>query len=315
MMRKVIGIGEIILDIIFKDEQPFIAVPGGSVFNGMISLSRMGIPVSFIGETGNDRVGQIITGFMQANGLTTDYIIHSDHRKTPVSLAFLNETNNAEYVFYTHHSVSPVNARFPIINENDILVFGSYYALNPFLRERIVRLLEYAKSQKAIIYYDPNFRKSHAREAEQVRSSVTENYRFADIVRGSDEDFLTLYGKTEMEQVYREDVQPYCKRFITTHGPQGINLFTETLQLHYDVPPVETVSTIGAGDNFNAGLIYGLLKYNIGSDALPSINETDWGKIIQCGIDFATKVCQSDSNYISTDFFYTFATSITDKIK
>ena len=37
-MRKVIGIGETILDILFKDEQPTAAVPGGSVFNGIISL-------------------------------------------------------------------------------------------------------------------------------------------------------------------------------------------------------------------------------------------------------------------------------------
>lgn len=37
-MRKVIGIGETILDIIFKNDQPHTAVPGGSVFNGLVSL-------------------------------------------------------------------------------------------------------------------------------------------------------------------------------------------------------------------------------------------------------------------------------------
>lgn len=59
-MRKVIGIGETILDILFKDEQPTAAVPGGSVFNGIISLGRMGVNVCFISETGNDKVGNII---------------------------------------------------------------------------------------------------------------------------------------------------------------------------------------------------------------------------------------------------------------
>ena len=43
-MRKVIGIGETILDIIFRNEQPSAAVPGGSVFNGIVSLSRTGVP-------------------------------------------------------------------------------------------------------------------------------------------------------------------------------------------------------------------------------------------------------------------------------
>ena len=55
-MRKIIGIGETILDVIFKDGQPTQAVPGGSTFNSMISLGRLGIPVRFITEIGNDTV-------------------------------------------------------------------------------------------------------------------------------------------------------------------------------------------------------------------------------------------------------------------
>ena len=37
-MRKVIGIGETVLDIIFKNDQPIGAYPGGSTFNAIISL-------------------------------------------------------------------------------------------------------------------------------------------------------------------------------------------------------------------------------------------------------------------------------------
>ena len=55
-MRKVIGIGETILDIIFRGGQPTAAVPGGSVFNGIVSLGRIGVPICFISETGNDHV-------------------------------------------------------------------------------------------------------------------------------------------------------------------------------------------------------------------------------------------------------------------
>ena len=36
-MRKVIGIGETVLDIIFKDNKPVEAVPGGSTFNASTS--------------------------------------------------------------------------------------------------------------------------------------------------------------------------------------------------------------------------------------------------------------------------------------
>ena len=68
-MRKIIGIGETIMDIIFQDNQPTAAVPGGSVFNGVVSLARLGLPVTMLSETGNDRVGRQILDFMTANGI------------------------------------------------------------------------------------------------------------------------------------------------------------------------------------------------------------------------------------------------------
>ena len=301
-MRKVIGIGEIILDIIFKEGQPYVAIPGGSVFNGMVSLSRMGIPVSFLGEVGNDSVGKIIVDFMQTNQMTVEYIKIISDRKTPVSLAFLNEFKNADYTFYTNQSTSPLNLSFPIINQDDIVILASYYALNPLNRELVVDFLEYAKRQKAIIYYDLNFRKAHAHDVIRLRSSVIENYEFADIVRGSDEDCLNLYGSTDTDQIYTDEVQFYCKKFITTQGSAGINLYAESLRLHFDAEPIIPKCTIGAGDNFNAGFIYGLIKYNIGYQDLVSIDKETWQKIICCGIDFSTEVCQSYSNYISADF-------------
>ena len=94
-MRKVIGIGETILDIIFRGNQPHAAVPGGSVFNGLVSLSRLDVPVHFISELGNDQVGELIRRFMLDNGLTTDYIDCFPDGKSPISLAFLNEANDA----------------------------------------------------------------------------------------------------------------------------------------------------------------------------------------------------------------------------
>lgn len=62
-MRKVIGIGETVLDIIFKNGKPIEAVPGGSSFNAVISLGRAGVNTSFISEAGNDRIGEYVIEF------------------------------------------------------------------------------------------------------------------------------------------------------------------------------------------------------------------------------------------------------------
>ncbi|OCW94741.1 carbohydrate kinase family protein [Macellibacteroides fermentans] len=305
-MRKVIGIGETILDIIFKENQPYKAVPGGSVFNGLISLSRLDIPVSFISEIGNDHVGDIIADFLNENKISTDYVDRFPDGKSPVSLAFLDNNNDANYIFYKDYPKQRLDVPLPRINEDDIFVFGSYYALNPVLRERMVEFLQYAKERKAIIYYDPNFRKAHAHEAIRLIPTVLDNLEYADIVRGSDEDFHNLFSKTESAHIYEEHIKFYCHDFITTHGPQGVNLFTDRFKLHYDSKPVVPVSTIGAGDNFNAGIIYGLLKYDVRHQDLKTLDKETWSKIIGCGIDLSTEVCQSYNNYISREFAHSY---------
>ncbi|MDR0349739.1 MAG: carbohydrate kinase [Tannerella sp.] len=302
-MRRVIGIGETLLDIIFKDNKPHTAIPGGSVFNGSVSLSRLGIPVDFIGDAGLDRVGQFIADFMKENGMTTEYLNFFSDGRSPLSLAFLNESNDAEYLFYTDYPKHSPEIILPKISQDDIVILGSYYALNPLHHERIVELLDDAKKNRAIVYYDLNFRKAHAHEIVKIRPIVMDNYEYASIVRGSEEDFLNLYGKTDMEKVYKDEVAFYCQQLITTHGTGGVHIFTKKLQTHYDVPHVvEPVSTIGAGDNFNAGIVYGLIKYNIKYTDIPNLSDCDWSRIVHCGMDLATEACLSYSNYISQEF-------------
>lgn len=301
-MRKVIGIGETILDIIFRGNQPSVAVPGGSVFNGIVSLGRMGMNVGFISETGNDRVGNIILQFMRENNIPTEHINVFPDGKSPVSLAFLNEQSDAEYIFYKDYPKQRLDVRFPKLQEDDIVMVGSYYALNPVLREKIMELLEQAREKKAIVYYDPNFRASHKNEVMRLTSTIIENLEYADIVRGSKEDFHYMYGMQDVDKIYKEKIKFYCSRFIYTAGGDNVSLRTNIVNKDYQVEPLEAVSTIGAGDNFNAGLIYGLLKYDVRHRDLNNINEETWDKIIQCGKDFAAEVCRSYNNSVSVEF-------------
>lgn len=301
-MRKVIGIGETILDIIFRDEQPTVAVPGGSVFNGIVSLGRTGVSICFISETGNDRVGNIILRFMRDNNISTDYVNVFPDGKSPVSLAFLNERSDAEYIFYKDYPKQRLDVIYPQINEDDIVVIGSYYALNPVLREKVVELLEQAREKKAIIYYDPNFRSSHKDEAIKLAPTIIENLEYANIVRGSQEDFFYMYNLRDADKIYKDKIKFYCSNFLCTAGSEKIVLRTKTLAKEYDTPPLDAVSTIGAGDNFNAGIVYGLLKYDIRYEDLNTISEATWDKIIRYGMEFASEVCKSFDNSVSKEF-------------
>lgn len=303
-MRKVIGIGETILDIIFKDEQPIGAVPGGSVFNGVISLGRAGIKAAFISETGDDRVGRKIIQFLEDNHVDANSINVYPESKSPISLAFLNEKNDAEYIFYKDHPHDRLDFVLPKIQADDIVMFGSYYAVNPVIRPQVQGFLEYARDKGAILYYDVNFRASHQNEVMKLNANILENLEYADIVRGSQEDFEVMFNKHDAETVYKAQIAFYCKNFIYTQGSNPIEVRGEGgFSRQYPVMPTETVSTIGAGDNFNAGFVYGLVKNGITREMLETgLSPEQWDALIGEAREFSANVCGSIHNSIDEAF-------------
>lgn len=303
-MRKVIGIGETMLDIIFKNGKPIEAVPGGSTFNGIVSLGRAGVKTVFVSETGNDRVGEYVRDFLRDNNVDTSAINVFQETKSPVSLAFLDKDNNADYIFYRDQKHDHMDFAYPDIQKDDIVVFGSFYAVNPALRPQVSGLLEYARQRGAIIYYDVNFRKAHQADVMKVTPNLIDNLEYADIVRGSKEDFEVLYKKDSAERVYRAETSFYCKRFIYTDGPNPVSVFSNNgFHKEYAMPKTETVSTIGAGDNFNAGFIYGMIKYGVTRDDVEQgLSEDVWDKLIATATAFSADCCKDIFNYISKEF-------------
>ena len=303
-MRKVIGIGEAVLDIIFKDNKPVEAVPGGSAFNAITSLGRCGVSTSFISEAGNDHVGKYIIEFLKSNGVNADNVTTFPDSKSPVSLAFLNEKNDAESIFYKDHPRDQLEFTYPDIQPDDIVLFGSFYAVNPVIRPQLVGLLDYARSHGAIIYYDVNFRPAHKDEVIRITPNLIENLDYADIVRGSHEDFATLYKKEDADKVYNAEISFYCRQFIYTHGSQPVEVRGgRDMKKSYPVPDTKVVSTIGAGDSFNAGFIFGMLKQGITrSDLERGLTGEQWDSLIGCALSFSADCCKDIFNYVSKKF-------------
>lgn len=297
-MRKIIGIGETILDILFRDNQPVKAVPGGSVFNSMISLGRIGVNAVLVSEVGNDRVGELVVQSLKESNVDASYLYRFLDAKSPVSLAFLNENNDAEYMFYKERCDDHLQTEFPPIAPNDIILYGSYFVLNPQLRPKVKAFLEYARNCGAILYYDVNFRKNHEAEKLKLSEALIENLEYADIVRGSIDDFKVLYGMSDAEAIYNQNIKFYTPCFICTHGGEGVKLFTRNFSTQYDVPTVEVCSTVGAGDNFNAGVVYGIMRDAIVRDDISLLSAEKWNRVIKCGLDFSAHACTLVDNYI-----------------
>lgn len=301
-MGRVIGIGETVFDILFKNQQPVKAMPGGSVFNSIISLGRMGLGASFISEVGDDRVGHLILSHLRDSGVDASAVCCFQGGKSPLALAFLNERNDAEYLFYKDYPSNRLEVDFPKIEPGDVVLYGSYFVLNPVLRSKTKAFLEYAHESGALLFYDINFRQNHVNERIKLAEAIIENLEFADIVRGSADDFRHLYEMTDAEKIYKEKIKFYCPSFIFTSGDGEVKLFTKSAVSSFPVKKVEVVSTVGAGDNFNAGVVYGLLQRGIGREALAGLPADVWNGIINNGLDFSAHACTLIENSVDKEW-------------
>jgi fructokinase len=300
-MRKIYCLGETVYDIIFKNGQPVAAKAGGSMLNATVSMGRMRLPVHYISEYGKDNIGSEINNFLISCHVNTDYVNKHTDGKTSIAIAFLNEKNDASYTFYKDMPKKRLDVNLPKPQENDIVLFGSFFAINHEIRTQVREFVTSAKQAGAIILYDPNFRKAHLHEVDQLRPYILENMEMASVVRGSNEDFEMIFGAKTLDEAYNY-VSKYNKNLIYTENANGVHLKTPNCNAFCNVHKITPVSTIGAGDNFNAGFIFGLMQNNILPGNLHNHTAEQWQKLLTCGIDFATDVCMSYENYVSEEF-------------
>lgn len=295
MNNTIYCIGEVVYDIIFRDDQPVAASAGGSMLNSAVSLGRAGMPVSFIGECGTDRAGEMIADFLQKNSVNTNFLQRPDNTQTIISLAFLNKKKEAAYSFYRSEPGS-FERLIPDFRNGDILLFGSYYSVSESNGANMLKIVRHAAEKGVILYYDPNFRKPHLSQLKVLRPLIKRNIRISDIIRGSNEDFELVFGTSSGKETWELDCFRGNKVLIYTSGEKEVEVFTEEFTRKYVVPTISPLSTIGAGDTFNAGIIKSITE----KDNLRALlkKPESWDHIVKNGIQFAHAACMSYENYI-----------------
>ncbi len=294
-------IGESVLDIIIKDFENAKLKPGGSMLNSAISLGRLGISTSHISYLSSDITSDYLIDFLRKNGVGTN-VIERKAKKTNLALAYLNEQNDANYVFYKEDNQKEVEFQFPTIKANDIVLFGSLFCLNSSYRKSLVNFLELAKKNNALIIYDPNFRKPHLPELNKLLPNIHENFQFADIIKGSDEDFKNILNINTGEEVWNYLIKLDVKALLYTKGANGVEMYNSNSLVKVKTSFVNVKSTIGAGDTFSAGVIYSLVENKLNKNNILEITTNNWKEILVIANDFASEVCGSFDNYLDAGF-------------
>jgi fructokinase len=211
----------------------------------------------------------------------------------------MDDNNNAEYQF--HKASLLPSLRFPELVDNDLISFGSTMAVHNEGRNELLQFLKTA-DKKALTIYDPNIRETDKKELTGIRQKVEENLHLTKVLKGSEQDFCRLYETSDATTIFSKMNTYGIKALIITAGEKPVQLITSNFSKEYHFEAVKPVSTIGAGDNFTAGIIAGFYKYQVNIENINSLPEQCWDHIINLGNSFAAEVCKCEFNYISPQF-------------
>ncbi|MBV9529720.1 MAG: carbohydrate kinase [Bradyrhizobium sp.] len=234
---------------------------GGSCLNVAVGLARLGVSTGFVGGISTDLFGRQIDEHASSSGVDLGYATRSDHQTT---LAFVRMiAGESQYAFYDVKTASREwrYQRGTIPFETvDAVHIGSTTLVNESAVAEVGAMIADAK-QSATISFDPNCRPNLVKDKKTYVDDMGRLAGSADVVRMSDVDFNYLYE----DEAYAKRAERLLARglglFVVTRGTKGVQAWHQkTGSIKVEAPAIKVADTIGAGDSFQAALLFALHK-------------------------------------------------------
>lgn len=294
-MRKIIAIGESVLDTIFVDNKPIRSFVGGRIACAAASLGQIGLPTQFVSETTTDAVGDIIINYLHQHHVGTTSVDRYPDGATPFAAIFQQADGTRQIINYGSYAKTRFDVIWPRIDEDDIVLFGSLYAIDLPQRERLFELIRHAAERKAILVYLPGFQHGISYRLTKVMPHLLENLDLSDIVIAHQQDVQAIFPGENREQAYRNHFEFYCRNYIHIDN----NLTTTHCATGTDVNAPATDNLLGWQAGLTAGLIAALFKHEITRETLTQVDAQMWRQILSEAVDAANNAAGNEDNCVN----------------
>jgi fructokinase len=247
-----------------------IPVVGGSCLNIAVGMARLGAPTGFVGGISTDLFGRMIADHALASEVELRYATRGEHRTT---LAFVRTVaGEPQYAFYDEETASRnwIYRRGLIpFDEIEAIHVGSTTLADDEGAAQALAMVEDARGSTTISF-DPNCRLNLVKHKVRYVDRMDAFAATADIVRMSDADFEFLYGGSDYAGKAKSLIAEGVSLVVVTRGTKGAQAWhKEAGAVEVQAPSVDVVDTIGAGDSFQAALLFALRAIGrIGTNSL-----------------------------------------------
>lgn len=286
--------GEALIDMIpavtADGRGAYVPHPGGAVFNTAIALGRLGAGAGLLTGLSTDLFGGQLAQALDASGVDASLAVSTDR---PTTLAFVQLVEGqARYSFFDENSAGRMLAPtdFPALPAFvDALFFGGI-SLACLPGAEAYADLAIREATGRVIMLDPNIRPGFITDEPAYRARLDRMLGLADIVKVSDEDLHWLMpGAGSLEEKACKMLAVGPTVVIVTRGADGAIAATATgLSVSVRGKRVKVADTVGAGDTFNAGVLFKLAALELlDKEALRHLTVADLHEVLSFGATVA----------------------------
>jgi fructokinase len=270
-----------------------VPVAGGSCLNIAVGMARLGARAGFVGGISTDLFGRIVADHALKSEVDLRYATRSDRQTT---LAFVRHVGGEpHYAFYDEATAARNwvyrTGSIPF-GEIEAVHVGSTTLANAQGAAQAFAMIEDAKGVTTISF-DPNCRPNLVRDKARYVEQMDAFAAAANIVRMSDVDFEFLYGGCDQGERAKSFIAAGTSLVVVTRGIKGAQAWhREAGLVEVEAPATELVDTIGAGDSFQAALLFALRAIGrIKRDALAQMNAGELHRALSFASACAAVTC------------------------
>lgn len=237
---------------------------GGAELNFAIGCARLGLKAGYISRLGNDEFGSYIHNFTRGEGIDVSQVEFVDGYPTSLNFKEIMEDGNVRTFYYRDKSPTLTMTADDLdeayFQQTKILhITGIYPAIGERNIEVIYKAIELAKRNGLKISFDPNIR-LRMWSKEEARKVLSEILPHVDILLAGDEEMEIIIGEKDPSAIIGKVKDLGISFIAIKQGDKGsVGYFNGEIVTSAPVKASKVVDTVGAGDGFNAGIIYGIL--------------------------------------------------------
>ena len=287
--------GEVLVDLVVRADGVVDARLGGGPYNTARTLARLGAPTSFFGGLADDRFGRLLRGALDAEGVvigvpgrsaapTTLALVDLDQAGVASYAFYLDGTAAADLDYpalaaafdaiLTQARASAVarsvgtaaadatggRAVGPgTVGTGDSAALAVHVGTLGLVMEPIgsavERLVLADVPPDALVMLDPNCRPGAIADRAAYLGRIGRIAARADVIKASVDDLAYLYPGSSAAEAAELLLAAGPALVLVTDGPRPARAFLPGAGLAVEVPVVDVVDTIGAGDAFGGGFL------------------------------------------------------------